>query len=397
MGRSIKREHVSEKTGKKVYSFDTSKRKGTYFSTPNSAIRRLTRSVDFEGFGMLPKGFSTHGYGFATPAGTFLTQALLEAFGENIKLTIVKDGQSSARKYKGQLKLTINHGDYLRILDTLREIRREKNIKSNGHVLNVLGELFPRYCGESESVETIYSYEDDKITKILGDDAVLNELSKADIDTIANAYHTLVEVNEIEFRSIGLAKESKDRNERIYLESVIGEFESRLSNTRLSEGDWQRFLQQYILLFNTSYVSAVEKLSVDLRGKYPDFILVNVFGYLDIYEIKKPSTNLLKHDGSRDNYYWDSEVSKAITQTEKYVQMLMKKALDVREIIKEKYALDVKVVRPRGYIIAGSSAQLENQKMEDDFRLLAGALKNVDVVLYDELLNNLKNLLDRLS
>jgi len=35
--------------------------------------------------------------------------------------------------------------------------------------------------------------------------------------------------------------------------------------------------------------------------------------------------------------------------------------------------------------------------MEDDFRLLSGALKNVDIVLYDELLGGLKNLTARLA
>ena len=231
----------------------------------------------------------------------------------------------------------------------------------------------------------------------MGDESVFEQLSKADIETIANIYSKIAEESEVSFSSIGIAKESKDRNERVYLESVISEFENRLGNSRLSESDWQRFLQQYILLFNTSYVHTIEKLSVDIRGKYPDFILVNVYGYLDVYEIKKPSTNLLKHDSSRNNYYWDSEISKAIIQTEQYIQMLIKKAADVREIIEEKHGIDVKVVRPRGYIVVGNSEQFADKRMEDDFRLLASSLKNVDIILYDELMNNLKNLLGRLS
>lgn len=77
--------------------------------------------------------------------------------------------------------------------------------------------------------------------------------------------------------------------------------------------------------------------------------------------------------------------------------MLTKKDKDVRDIIKDRHQIDVKIVRPRGYIIVGQSSQFENSKMEDDFRLLAGSLKNVDVILYDELLGSLKNLVKRLK
>lgn len=241
---------------------------------------------------------------------------------------------------------------------------------------------------------SIYSYEENKISKILGSAGdVFKKLSKADIEAIAGVYSQIAEESKADFSSISIAEESKRRNERVYLQTVVDEFEKRLSNKVLSESDWQRFLQRYILLFNTSYVSSIEKLSVDLRGKYPDFMLANVYGYLDIYEIKKPTTNLLKHDDGRDNYYWDAEIARATIQTEKYIQMLIKQGLEVRDFIKEKYGVDVKVIRPRGFIVAGKSDQFENTKMNDDFRLLASALKNVDIVLYDELLGNLKNLL----
>jgi len=393
----MKKEHIDEKTGHKVYCIDTVSLSGHYYPQKDSEFASLARDVQLLGFKSLPKGFSTRGYGFASPAGTFLTKAMAEGFGEGIKLKIVKAGISKVRKYRRQITVTLNHSDYLRILDTLRDIRKEKNIKSNGHVASVLGELFPKHFDEPESIETIYTYEKDKISKILLGEDILEELSKNDVEIISRIYGDIAKESAVDFKSVGVVSDEKDRNEKVYLEAVISEFEGRLKKLTHSESDWQRFLQKYILLFSTSYVNVIEKMSVDLRGKYPDFILVNVYGYLDIYEIKKPSTKLLKHDSSRDNYYWDSEVSRAIIQTEKYVQMLVRSQSDVRNIIEEKYNTRVKVVRPRGYIIGGSSSQFENQKMEDDYRLLASSLKNVDIVLYDELLENLKNLVVRLS
>ena len=73
--------------------------------------------------------------------------------------------------------------------------------------------------------------------------------------------------------------------------------------------------QNDMLLFNTSYVQVIEKLSVSLGGKYPDFILLNVYNYLDIYEIKKPSTQLMKRKPYRAGVYGvHSEISQAVTQ-----------------------------------------------------------------------------------
>ena len=61
-----------------------------------------------------------------------------------------------------------------------------------------------------------------------------------------------------------------------------------------------------------------------LQGKYPDFMLLDPYGYLDIYEIKKPSTNLMKLDKSRNNYYWDVEMTKALSQTENYLYQVQR-------------------------------------------------------------------------
>jgi len=388
-------QHTSLKTKLLVYEINKNSKRGVYHVNPNCDFYKLTKRVSLRGFDKLPKGFSTDGYGFVSPAGTFLTSSLQSSFGENIKIIISKNSKSSFNKQKKEL--TINHNDYLSILEPLRMIRTERNLKSNEHVAYILHQLFPRKYKSTKEVKTIYSYENDKISKIIGEDeSILKELSKKDIDTIVRINSLLEKDAKSEFKYIELQDKNKKKNEKVFLQTVVKEYEKRLLKN-LTESDWQIFLRKYILLFNTSYVNNIEKLNVDLRGRYPDFMLVNVYGYIDIYEIKRPSTNLLKHDDSRDNYYWDTEVAKAITQTEKYIQMLIKKDKDVKEIIKEKHQLEVKIVRPRGYIIVGQSSQFENSKMEDDFRLLASSLKNVDVILYDELLGSLKNLVKRLK
>ena len=59
--------------------------------------------------------------------------------------------------------------------------------------------------------------------------------------------------------------------------------------------------------------------------------------------------------------------------------------------------LDISTVRPRDYIIAGLRSQLSTTRMADDFRILDESLKNIDIILYDDLLSNLEGFAQRIS
>lgn len=125
--------------------------------------------------------------------------------------------------------------------------------------------------------------------------------------------------------------------------------------------------------------------------------LVTFDGFLDILEIKKSSTVLLKEDTSRSNFYWDTEISKAIIQVENYIENVSKNAESVRGYIKDEYQIDLKVVRPRGTILAGEYKIFTTQKQKDDFRLLTQANKNINFVTYDELVTRLENYIEVLE
>ena len=165
-----------------------------------------------------------------------------------------------------------------------------------------------------------------------------------------------------------------------------------------SESWWQTYIHRNILIIQQGFIQAIEKMNVSLGGtKYPDFAIVTHDGYLDILEIKKPSTPLIKKDPSRGNYYWETEISKAIIQTENYIEQVSKNAESVRGFIKDEYKIDLKVVRPRGIILAGMSKVFEDQKPKDDFRLLTQANKNITFVTYDELVTRLENYIEVLE
>jgi hypothetical protein len=190
---------------------------------------------------------------------------------------------------------------------------------------------------------------------------------------------------------------SKEAADVFYLDKIIKEFERKIKAKTQSESNWQKFFRAYIQVFNPAYATILEKKNISLSGDFPDFVPIDIYGYLDIYEIKKPNTRLMVLDRSRKNYYWSTEISKAISQVENYIDNATRLAPAIKENIKKHDGIEVKIVKPRGLIIAGTRNQLKDEKMEDDFKILSASMKNIEVVLFDDILNNLKSLFERIQ
>ncbi len=175
------------------------------------------------------------------------------------------------------------------------------------------------------------------------------------------------------------------------LKSLAAEFRSELNQAH-AENWWQNYIKGRILIMQQGYIRAIEKMNTAIGNtKYPDFCLVTHDNYVDILEIKKPDTSILKLDASRGNYHWDTEIARAVIQVENYLEQVSNHAAQVRSFIKDKYQIDLKVVRPRGFILAGITSEFTDQKQRDDFRLLSHGLKNVTMITYDELITRLEN------
>lgn len=176
------------------------------------------------------------------------------------------------------------------------------------------------------------------------------------------------------------------------LKELAAELQQSLDGPAYSESRWQTYIKKNILIIQQGYIAAIEKMNVAIGNtKYPDFMLVTHDNYLDILEIKKPNTVLIKSDPGRGNYYWDVEITKAIVQVENYIEFVQQQADRIRSYIKDNYELELKVVRPRGIVLAGDTRKFGTQKERDDFRLLCQSTKNIVFVTYDELLSRLQN------
>jgi hypothetical protein len=191
--------------------------------------------------------------------------------------------------------------------------------------------------------------------------------------------------------SVGMVNALKATTQINSLRALCAELRKAIDESH-GESWWQDFIKANILLMQQGYIKALDKLNVALGNtKFPDFALITHDNYLDILEIKKPDTTVLKEDAGRGNFYWDAEMSRAIIQTENYIENVTRQADTLRSYLKDHHALEVKALRPRGIILAGNAREFDTQKKRDDFRLLSQGIKNITFLTYDELLTRLEN------
>ena len=382
------------KDGGTLYRINRKTKRGVYNINDDSWQRKWLSSIELHGFEILPSGLFTDGRGLTASGSRLLTQ-LNEKYGNKLRLCIAGNKVSSVRRDKNINKVTINHDDLRALNNIYRGLRQERNQTLRDLVDAFLHKTFPRvFKGSDQEYST---YTPGTLARILSTPDLVDHLSVSDRKVVQEFLPQFIHEMDFSLRStsnIAFAKEGLGATQTIYLDKIVEEYEKKLK-TKSTENTWQQLLQKHILILLHAYVAVIEKQSIDLDGKYPDFMLVDPYGYIDIYEIKKPQTGILQYDKSRNNYYWSSEVSKALSQVENYIDSTSRHRLELADKIRKKFDLQVKIVRPRGFVIVGMRSQLKSEKMQEDFRILNDSLKNIDIILYDDLLENLKAMLGR--
>lgn len=388
MGNVIQKKNED---GKIIWRVNRKTKKGYYRVGDKYFQSKYFKRILLEGFVRLPSGFYTKdGYGLAA-SGSFLLQELYEKFSKKIDLTIAATGNS---RLDGRGRITtvrILHTALSGLNQSMRSVKRKRNEELRAEVKNFLGEQFSQFSGYRG---TKPKYAPGTLAATLSEEQLLAKLNLEDRESLEEfipEYLSQIPGTLKAKKKLQVIYDSLDAGKKVYLNKILREFRKKIKRQVQNEKVWQRFLSEYILILRNTYGEVLEKESVSLQGKFPDFMLIDPYGYLDIYEIKKPTTNLMKHDQSRNNYYWDIELSKAISQVENYLHQVQRNSDGLINDIRRNKGIEVNIVRPRGYIITGMRSQLTNQKMLDDFRILNESLKNIDVIFYDDLLENLNS------
>ena len=172
-----------------------------------------------------------------------------------------------------------------------------------------------------------------------------------------------------------------------------------------NENDWQIQILKFFKLLNPKYIYVGEKIRLKSFATgssiYPDIVLVDHDGNVDIIEIKHPKYAVFYKGEYRNNYVPLRELQGTCMQLQNYLISLTK---TTAESLNEKYfktkagiPLDFKLksISPKGYIIYGRDKQFQdNPKMLADFQIIRNMYSNViDIITYDDLIRRLENML----
>lgn len=175
------------------------------------------------------------------------------------------------------------------------------------------------------------------------------------------------------------------------MRSAVAELRSSLGRGESAEQVYQSWCEKHCWAFGNAYVVRDEVRAIT-TGDNIDLMLPNVIaGYRDIVELKRPDMEVLLYDKAHKNHYFSAEVSKAIGQCHRYLDMLYEFADKGLQDHKE-----VVAYHPRATIVIGRSDDWSDERQ----RALHGLnrrMNGITVMTYDHLLAQGERLLEMLS
>jgi len=175
------------------------------------------------------------------------------------------------------------------------------------------------------------------------------------------------------------------------MRSAVAELRSNLGSGEAGEQTYQAWCEKHCWAFGNAYVVRDEVRAIS-TGDNLDLLLPNVIaGYRDIVELKRPDKEVLLYDAAHKNYYFSADVSRAIGQCHRYLDILHQAAkdglLDHKEVV---------AYHPRATIVIGRSHGWTDEQQ----RALHGLnrrLHGISVMTYDHLLAQGERLIEMMS
>ncbi len=345
----------------------------------------ISKIVYLEGFTKIPPEINEKGY-FKAGLTYYLNKKLSEQKVNH--LTISKTSSNSLRKRGKNYKMVLNYDSFKSLKTDVAYLNSESKLEKSHTVNDFFSNTFPRKYSSSKISA---SFQAKKVLNNLNT-TIIEKFSPEDLTKVLNFVQDLL---KLKYKSLSekhkLFSIAKLKVDDIAISQILNEFEIMLSK-KPNENKWGDFLKKNLFLLDSKYVSVIPELNLVLSTQRKvDFGLVDSQGFLDIFEIKKPDAPILAKKTDRGNYYWSTDLIKAITQAEKYLYQAESKKDSLANDIKRENDLNVSVIKPRAFLLVGMSEQLKSSQEIEDFRILRMSLKNVEIILYDELFQRLKN------
>lgn len=226
------------------------------------------------------------------------------------------------------------------------------------------------------------------------------------IDDAENSYNRYMD-KKISFQGKNLRQAFK-QSEIYKYETILEKLQDMLQNeTAYLEKQWQEEILQIIILLYPKYINAFTNARIlkDLnQDRYPDYLLVDSNGHIDIAEIKRPFEQCIVTDsGYRKNHIPLRELSGTIMQIEKYCYFLSRSGRNGEEELMKQFGsqlpkdLQIQITNPTGIVIMGRDYNLTQEQLLD-FEIIKRKYKNVaDIMTYDDLIRRLNHIIQQLK
>lgn len=210
------------------------------------------------------------------------------------------------------------------------------------------------------------------LARVLGQKEVVQHLADADLaDELLTAFRGAIRLRE--------------------MQTAVAQLRMLLDQGDTAEQSYQTWCEQNSWAFGNAYVMRDEVREIS-PGDNLDLLLPTVIaGYRDIVELKRPDAKVLRWDEAHRNFYFSADVSRAIGQCHRYLDVLQEVAAhglrDHPEIV---------AYHPRAIVVIGRSSDWGEEKLKALHGLNA-RLAGMTIMTYDHLLNQGERLVQMLS
>ena len=175
------------------------------------------------------------------------------------------------------------------------------------------------------------------------------------------------------------------------MRQAVASLRQHLDSGDASESTYQAWCEQHSWAFGNAYVMRDEVRNISASDRLDLLLPTVISGYRDIAELKRPNMPVLVYDEDHRNFYFSAEVSKAIGQSHRYLDVLQEVAAkglrDHPEVV---------AYHPRATIVIGRSNDWSSEKLKA-LHGLNRRLSGVTVMTYDQLMAQGERLVEMLG
>lgn len=230
---------------------------------------------------------------------------------------------------------------------------------------------------------------------VLRADGSVSSESSLSLDQVARAISDLLQTDGIVEHLVGvdlgaeLAHALRTDLRLGELHEAVSELATYLRRGTADESIYQGWCERHSWAFGNAYVVNDQVRSISAGDRIDLLLPRSLGGFRDLIELKRPDMRILVYDSSHRSWHWSAEVSRAIGQCHRYLDVLHSEVglSGIRD------APDVIAYHPRATVVIGRSERWSEQQHQA-LHGLNRRLADISVISYDHLLAQARQTLD---